>query len=133
MKKHKFLEEFYSKVTFPHQFDINKHTKKQIKKIKRKYGVDLRDCWNLDFAFYIWLYEHIKAYEKFTAADIDDMRRMFEFKNKQYTQRQLMHKILKRLKLYFNNINNLDDSDELQRKVDEIIPMWQILMPAMWW
>lgn len=133
MKKHKFLEKFYPDMSFPHQFQINKKTKKSVKKIKRKYGVDIRECWNMDFSFYVWLYEHIKAYEKFTIADIDDMRAIFTFNDKNYTQRELMHKILKRIELYFKTLNETEHPEKIQKKIDEIIPMWQVLMPAMWW
>lgn len=132
-KKHKFLKKFYKYTRFPHQYELSKDMQKRIKKIKHKYGIDMRDCWNMDFSFYTWLYEHIKTYEKLTVADIDDTRAPFVFDSKSHTQRELMHKILKRIELYFKTMNETEHSEKIQKKIDEIIPMWQILMPAMWW
>lgn len=131
--RHKFLEKFYSHTSFPHQYELSKDRKKRFKKIKRKYGIDIRECWNMDVSFYAWLYEHLCMYEKYTIADIDDARAVFTYNGKTYTQRQLMHKLKKRLTTYFKSAEETDISEKKQKKIDEIIPIWQVLMPAMWW
>ena len=35
---------------------------KKYKKIRKETGVDPRELWNLDHAFYCWLYERLVAY-----------------------------------------------------------------------
>lgn len=137
--KHRFLEKFYERMTFPHQWPINKKT---LKKIKRKYGIDIRDCWNLDFAFYVWLYEHVKAYEKFAPVDMDDTKSTHDcrnvdcklkYKGQCYTQRELMHKLLSRLELCFKHCNDIKPDEQTRKKMNEVIAIWQTLMPCMWW
>lgn len=93
-----------------------------------EYGVNPREVLNLDTAFFEWLYERVLAYEKWSIADIDEQRDLFIYHGTSYTQRELMHMLIDKLKAVLND--GVDYNEELVKDICEI---WGGLLPAMWY
>lgn len=100
------------------------------KKQREMYGFDDRETWNLDFVFYLWLYERLKMFLDVTIIDLDFPR--FEYNGKEYTQRQMIDMMIERLEFYFCKEYN-DWNTEHVDYVLEIGKIWATVLPAMWW
>lgn len=80
------------------------------KREKRKTGVDPRDCWNLDGAFYTWLYEHLCQLLKDTNANLTWQK--YQHKDKEYTEGEYIE-YLKKLLLDMINFDEFKNVPEL--------------------
>lgn len=92
---------------------------------REKYGFDERETWSLDYTFYLWLYERLKMYLEVACVDLDAYK--FEYKDHEYTQKQLIDLVLSRLEEYFKN-----DCSYTENTL-EIGEIWAKLLPVMWW
>lgn len=89
-----------------------------------------RDCWDLDYAFYKWLRDHLPVYLKDASKFIDLEYYKFTYKEYEYTQKELIKFLIQRLD-WLDELNEWDDDYKKVR--DEIHDIWKILSPAMWW
>lgn len=85
-----------------------------------------RDCWNLDFAFYQWLKERLPIYLKDAGRIIDLEYFKLEFRGKEYTQKELIERMIELLHF-------VDDYDLDLVKGKEVLEIWAMIAPAMWW
>lgn len=95
-----------------------------------EYGVNPREVFNLDTAFFEWLYERVMAYENIAEnfVKLDTVRDGFRYQDHTYSQRELMHILIDKLKAV------LDDGVDYDAKlVKEICTIWGELLPAMWY
>lgn len=78
----------------------NKDDKRQKiwRKQRKKYGFDNREIWNMDLAFYLWLYERLMRHKEITPVDLKFHK--FDFEGKTYTQGELIDEMIKRLRFY---------------------------------
>ena len=97
---------------------------------RRIYGFDERETWNLNYSFYLWLYERLKRFLEVACIDLDWHE--FEYNGKKYTQRVLIKMTLERLEFFFNSEYNYLDEKQNQY-VSEIEKIWAVVLPAMWW
>ena len=88
-----------------------------------------RDCWDLDYAFYQWLRERLPVYLKDAGRRIDLEYHKFEFRGKEYTQKELVERMIYLLRT--SNFNTLIDDDWDNWK--EVLEIWAIVAPFMWW
>ena len=100
-------------------------------KEKEEYGFDERETWALDFAFYCWLYEHLKMYVDVNCVDLTYHK--FEYEGEVLTQEECINRMLKGCEAYFQNDYQWDISEEDKKIVDDITKIWAIVWPAMWW
>ena len=105
-------------------------------KERKKYGFDSKETWSLDYTFYVWLYEHLMMYKKeaFKVVDLDYHK--FDVDGKEYTQRQLINRLLKDLRyIMLNDYYMFDkkDYEKIQKRTERIHKLWGIVIPAMWW
>lgn len=99
-------------------------------KERDKYGFDERETWELNFSFYLWLYERLKRFVDVCCIDLDYHK--FKYNGAEYTQRQMIDMMIERLEFSFKPEYN--DFDEKQYAyVSEIEKIWAIVLPAMWW
>lgn len=114
---------------------------------KHKNGVDSRDSWSLDTAFYQWLYEHLCQYVEDSEEYVELTYHKFIYKDKEYNQLELIN-LLKNITadvLLFDGANGLEEEDEEKRKEifeknvksyeilrREICDIWFLLLPCMW-
>lgn len=103
---------------------------KRWKKQREMYGFDDRETWNLDFVFYLWLYERLKMFLDVTVIDLDFHR--FEYNGKEYTQRQMIDMMIERLEFCFSKEYNSFNAEHVDY-VLEIGKIWATVLPAMWW
>lgn len=99
---------------------------------RREYGFDERETWSLDSAFYLWLYERLKMYLEYASRVVDLDFHEFIFKGEKYTQKQLIDMMIERLENYFANKYDTESEEESSR-LDEVVEIWALVLPAMWW
>ena len=151
--KHKYLEEIgvVEKKPSNHYGKLILKPKKLFKKIARdyrlkryekEYGVHYRDTWSLDFTFYMWLYERLKAYVDIAGSFVDITSRYdFEYKGETYSQLDLINilecKLEDIIKGEFDDdfANSYYGEECVNRNelIKEICEIWGILLPSMWW
>ena len=97
------------------------------------YGFDSRETWSLDHVFYMWLYERLKMYKEYAGEIVDLNYHKFDFKEKEYTQLELINMMIERLESYFKKEDLFVSSEEEYESVKEIGEIWALVLPAMWW
>lgn len=101
----------------------------QDKQFFDEYGVNPRELFNLDTAFFEWLYERLMAYDIVAGNVVKlDEENNFSFREQNYSQRELIHVLVDKLKVILND--GVDYNEDL---VKEICEIWGILLPAMWY
>lgn len=138
---HKYLKDKnFPKYYWGDTLPKNDHRRVQWKKSRKIYGFDERETWNLNDTFLCWLYEHIKMY--IDVACVDFNYNKFSYEDKEYTQEQILNKILEDIELYFNaddcymkryGKNYIKWWDDQVHYINEIGKLWAMVLPAMWW
>lgn len=100
---------------------------------RQVYGFDGRECWDLDYTFYLWLYERLMKYLEDAEQIVDLTWNKFTYKDKEYTQRELIDMMLERLKVWFTDDNFNEFDEESYKWLHEIEAIWAVVLPAMWW
>ena len=99
---------------------------------RKIYGFDNTETWNLDSAFYLWLYERLRRYVDIGGQVVNLHYHRFTFKDKEYFQDELIDMMIERIKYCFS-----EEYDEFNKEeydyVHEIEQIWAIILPAMWW
>lgn len=97
------------------------------------YGFDSRETWNLDCVFYMWLYERLKMYIEYAGEIVNLNFHKFVYKEKEYTQLELINMMIERLESYFKKEDLFVSSEEEYEPIKEIGEIWALVLPAMWW
>jgi len=97
------------------------------------YGFDSRETWSLDYVFYMWLYERLKMYIEYAGEIVNLNFHKFIYKEKEYTQLELINMMIERLEFYFKKGDSFDLSEEEYEFIKEIGEIWALVLPAMWW
>ena len=97
------------------------------------YGFDSRETWNLDCVFYMWLYERLKMYKEYAGEIVNLDFHKFVYKEKEYTQLELINMMIERLESYFKKEDLFVSSEEEYESIKEIGEIWALVLPAMWW
>lgn len=89
-----------------------------------------RDGWNLDLAFLSWLLPRLEIYLKDADKMIDLTFHKFEYNGKEYTQKELVQKMI-------TNLQAVRDEDAWDphycELVDEVLTIWKLVFHSMWW
>lgn len=103
----------------------------QWEKEREIYGFDERETWDLgQTTFYCWLYERLKRYIEIAPVSLNYHK--FGYKDKGYTQGELINMMIEKLEFYFSSEYN-DFNFEHWEKVHEVEQIWAIVLPSMWW
>lgn len=97
------------------------------------YGFDSRETWSLDYVFYMWLYERLKMYIEYAGEIVNLNFHKFVYKEKEYTQFELINTMIERLESYFKKEDLFVSSEEEYEPIKEIGEIWALVLPAMWW
>ena len=97
------------------------------------YGFDSRETWSLDYVFYMWLYERLKMYKEYAGEIVNLDFHKFVYKEKEYTQLELINMMIERLESYFKKEDLFVSSEEEYEPIKEIGEIWALVLPAMWW
>lgn len=100
----------------------------------KRYGFASYETWSLDYAFYAWLYERLQMYLKKAEEIVDLTYHKFEFKGKEYTQKELIDKMIYGCKIaLLNPTSGWELSKKEQEAVEDIPWIWATVIQAMWW
>ena len=138
MKKHYYYDKFYKdnkdKIgSYPFFWTTDKKEKrnKLWKKQRKKYGFDDRETWGLDYTFIIWVYERFNMYRDIGGKIIDLDYHKFNIDGLEYSQRELINKILS---ICENLLMSSDDWEEdYINQYKELLKLFSVIIPAMWW
>ena len=105
---------------------------KNTRKIKKKTGIDYRECYNLDDSIAMYIYSRLKAYKRYTITDL-------EYEDKDYgefngTLKEGIDIVLKGLKLYLkdNHVKeNYLDKCKKYLGIEEVPDYFSLTAPCM--
>lgn len=95
-----------------------------------EYGFCDRETWELFHTFMEWLYEHVKMFLDVNIIDLDFHK--FEYKGEQYTQQQMIDMLLENLEALLK-ISDPDFEPKYWECYNNVLDIWKIIAPAMWW
>ena len=99
-------------------------TKKTIKK----------ECWNLDYELVKWLNEHLKVYKEDASKHIDLEYYKFTYKRKEYTQLEIIDRLVEITDyLQENTINWYCDVEKNEKYKNEMYDLLKLIHWSMWW
>ena len=152
MSKHKYLEEigvrplseesittcynkrYYLKHPLRYICDLiaSKRERNQSYKL---YGFNIKDTWYLENAFYMWLYERLRAFLDVAGKKIDLTYFKFTYEEKEYTQEELTKLLISKLEVMIKICEDfIEDEPGLYTSLrKEICDIWCILLPVTWW
>ena len=98
----------------------------------KEYGFPSYETWCLDFHFYCWLYERLKMFLEVNCIDLNYHK--FNFEDKEYTQGELIDKMLYGCELAFlEALKGKELTEDEKKAVNDVRWIWATVMPAMWW
>ncbi len=97
-------------------------------KEKMKTGIDPREMWSLDLAFYCWLYERIMMFlEDDNPIDLEYGK--YDIHGEMLTQKEVLERLADGLRALLTDDDAFDYSAE---NVEELMYLWGKVLPAMW-
>ena len=141
-KKHKYLKEIgvtpIEENFILHKFSIKDtlRYRKYLKKYK-KIGVFPQQTWDMPIALLQWFYEVTSEYVEEASKIVDLNFHKLEYNGKEYTQLELIHLFLNKVKYILVNGDELFLTQEASNNEDtliqEVYDIWSVLSPHMWW
>lgn len=103
---------------------------------RRTRGWSDDETWNLDWEFFKWVNSRFKQYRK-DASDIVDLEfYKFNYKGKEYTQLELINKVIKLTNRLIDEdyfMGKLEEAEEITKTKDEVLDIFKIIFFSMWW
>lgn len=139
-KKHKYLKEIgvtpIEESFILHKFSIKDNLRywKYFKKYK-KTGVFPPQTWYMPIALLQWFYEVTSEYIEEASEIVDLNFHKLEYNGKEYTQLELIHLFLDKVKYILVNEDDILFANEASEDalIQEVYKIWSILSPYMWW
>lgn len=98
----------------------------------KTYGFASYETWCMDFMFICWLYERLKRFLDVNCIDLNYHK--FDFKGKEYTQKELIDMMIRGCELEFDREFKHKSLTADENGIVSNIPwIWATVMPAMWW
>lgn len=99
------------------------------------YGFDERKTWNMDYSMKQDLYETLMMYKETGGQVICLDYHKFTYKDKEYTQGELIDKILEGLKLDFKlgMYDKKRDNPEIAEKINDVWYIYALIQHCLWW
>lgn len=98
---------------------------------RRTRGWSDDETWNLDCEFIKWVNSRFKKYKEEAGKIVDLEFHRFEYEGKEYTQLELIDKVIKLSNEYIDT--NLLFEDKLGPIKDEIFDIFKLIFWTMWW
>ena len=98
---------------------------------RRTRGWSDDEIWNLDCEFIKWVNSRFKKYKEEAGKIVDLEFRKFQYEGKEYTQLELIDKVIKLSNEYIGT--NLLSKDKLNSIKDEIFDIFKLIFWTMWW
>lgn len=97
-------------------------------------GFPSYETWCLDYYFYVWLYERLKMFVEVASKVIDLECHKFKFEDAEYTQLELINKMIEGCKLcILEEERKKNLTNEESKLVKDVPTIWAIVWPYMWW
>lgn len=114
---------------------ISRKRLKRFYKQYKKYGFTDYDTWSLDHAFAEWMYSRLYMYLEYGGKIVNLDYHKFKYKDKEYTQRQIILKIMDACECYIRNqfCGNVVNEEISYKAMQEACELWALVFPAMWW
>ena len=94
------------------------------------------ETWNLNYEFILWLNSRFKKYREQAIKMVDLEYYKFEYKDKIYTQLQIIDRIIELTDYIINNDYYemmWSDIEHLEAMKNEIFDLFKMSFGAMWW
>lgn len=98
---------------------------------RRTRGWSDDETWNLDCEFIKWVNSRFKKYKEKASKIVDLEFHRFEYEGKEYTQLELIDKVIKLSNEYIDT--NLLSEYKLNSIKDEIFDIFKLIFWEMWW
>lgn len=98
---------------------------------RRTRGWSDDETWNLDYEFIKWVNSRFKKYKEKAGKIVNLEFHRFEYEGKEYTQLELIDKVIKLSNEYIDT--NLLSEDKLNSIKDEIFGIFKLIFWTMWW
>ena len=103
---------------------------------RRTRGWSDDETWNLNYEFILWLNSRFKKYKEQATKMVDLEYYKFEYKDKIYTQLQVIDRIIELTDYIINNDYYemmWSDVERLEAMKNEIFDLFKMSFGAMWW
>ena len=103
---------------------------------RRTRGWSDDETWNLNYEFILWLNSRFKKYREQTIKIVNLEYYKFEYKDKIYTQLQVIDRIIELTDYIINNDYYemmWSDVERLEAMKNEIFDLFKMSFGAMWW
>ena len=87
-----------------------------------------KDCWDLDVSFIYWLKERLPVFLRDASSVVDLNYRKFIYKDKEYTQEEIIKRMIELINLMGDDYVFSDPA-----YIDELLDLWKLVFPRMWW
>ena len=114
----------------PQGWNRDDSRQEQWTKEREIYGFDEKETWSMDFTFKLWLYERLSMYNEVNC--IDTFFHKYEFKGETITFQECIDRMLDGLKIELT-IDEYRRTDEQKEKVDDIVNIFALCLPSLWW
>ena len=94
----------------------------------------LENCntdWNLNHEFICWLNYWLKEYKE--KAEIDLKFHKFMYKSRQWTQEEIIDRLIELTKYVNVNFYETEKEKEVKQAINEIFDLFKLVFWVMWW
>lgn len=107
--------------------------KRAIKHFFQRYfrGWDDSECWNLNYTFVLWINSRLKVYLKQADKVVDLEFHKFNHNDQEYTQLELINKMIELSDLVINSEDYSDEED--MENINELIDIFKLTYRSLWW
>ena len=91
------------------------------------------ECWNLDYAWIVWLNKRLPIYLDGAKDYVDLEFHKFDYKGKTYTQREVIERMIKLASSLVENERYFDLAEDSWNDTKELLDLWALAAPSLWW
>ncbi len=102
-------------------------------KFKTKKQKLREECWNVNWQFVLWLNQHLKIYKDDALHYVDLEYHKFEYQGQEYTQLQLIDKLIEITDWLIADEQYFDWTEETSNKTNEMLNIFVLIFESLWW
>jgi len=114
----------------PQGWNRDDSRQEQWTKEREIYGFDEKETWSMDFTFKLWLYERLSMYNEVNGVDTSFHK--YEFKGDTITFQECIDRMLDGLKIELTT-DEYRRTDDQKEKVEDIVNIFALCLPSLWW
>ena len=113
--------------------EVRDFREKEYNKYYNKVGVNPAETWNLSTITLMWLYERLVEYRKQTEGRINLEFHTFEVDGKEYTQKQLIEKLIELSDNLIEDGHYFDWEEQYSSMTNELLDIFKLCFQTLWW